>query len=320
MTMPSPPVAFYSVVDARYFLGAVALVNSLRLAGHEEPVFLTDCGLEAWQRELLEQEATVARAPSALVPHFLKVILPLERPAAEVMVLVDADVIVLRRLAPLIDSACAGRVAAFADPVDPRFHPEWGDLLGLGTLRRRPYVNAGLVALPRDTGLRMLGLASQLQQGLDLRRTSLGDGGAHDPFYYTDQDLLNALFASPAGGELEALPSRLAPHPPFRGLEVVDARALACRYDDGVEPLALHHVGRKPWLHATRPNAYSRFLTRLLVFDDLPITVEPARVPLRLRGGLLAALERRRAEALALLHSQRGRLGLRRRLAERRAA
>jgi hypothetical protein len=317
--MPSLPVAFYSVVDSRHFLGAVAMVNSLRLAGHTEPVFLADCGLEAWQRELLEQEAMVAPGPSGLVPHFLKGILPLERPA-EVMVLLDADVIVVRGLAPLIDAAGAGRVAAFADPVDSRFHPEWDDLLPLGPLKRLPYVNAGLLALPRDSGSRILGLISELQQSVDLRRTSLGAGSAHDPFFYLDQDLLNAVLARPAGWELEVLPSRLAPHPPFSGLEVVDARALTCRYDDGIEPLALHHVGRKPWLHATRSNAYSRFLTRLLLAADLPIRLEPGWVPLRLRGGLLAAFERRRSEAQGVLHSQRGRLGLRRWLAARRAA
>ena len=31
--------AFYTVADARYFLGAVGMINSLRLVGHDEPIF-----------------------------------------------------------------------------------------------------------------------------------------------------------------------------------------------------------------------------------------------------------------------------------------
>ena len=51
--------AFYCVADERYFLGAVAVVNSLRLHGHTEPVFVGDCGLTSRQRELLDPHATV---------------------------------------------------------------------------------------------------------------------------------------------------------------------------------------------------------------------------------------------------------------------
>ena len=39
--------AFYCVADERYFLGAVGLINSLRLVGHDEPIHLLDCGLRA---------------------------------------------------------------------------------------------------------------------------------------------------------------------------------------------------------------------------------------------------------------------------------
>ena len=36
--------AFYCVADERYFLGAVGLVNSLRLVGHDEPVVCSTAG------------------------------------------------------------------------------------------------------------------------------------------------------------------------------------------------------------------------------------------------------------------------------------
>jgi hypothetical protein len=34
------PVAFYAVSDSAHFIGLVALVNSLRLAGHTEPLLV----------------------------------------------------------------------------------------------------------------------------------------------------------------------------------------------------------------------------------------------------------------------------------------
>jgi len=38
------PVAFYAVSDAAHFLGLVGLLNSLRMAGHHEPLFVADSG------------------------------------------------------------------------------------------------------------------------------------------------------------------------------------------------------------------------------------------------------------------------------------
>src|SRR5215207_7961449 len=45
--------AFYTVANARHFIGVVALLNSLRLAGHTEPIRLMDAGLTDEQRTLL---------------------------------------------------------------------------------------------------------------------------------------------------------------------------------------------------------------------------------------------------------------------------
>ena len=58
---PRDAAAFYCVADERYFLGAVGLVNSLRLVGHREPIFLLDCGLDDEQRELLGREVDAGR-------------------------------------------------------------------------------------------------------------------------------------------------------------------------------------------------------------------------------------------------------------------
>ena len=88
-----PKAAFYCVADERYFLGAVGLVNSLRLVGHDEPVFVLDCGLTASQRELLSGSATVVEAPEDAAPWLAKTVAPIRHPA-RAMVLIDADMIV----------------------------------------------------------------------------------------------------------------------------------------------------------------------------------------------------------------------------------
>ena len=91
--MTRPPAAFYCVADERYFLGAVAMINSLRLNGHREPIYLLDCGLSDEQRELLDAEVTFVEAPSETPPYLLKTVAPLAHPA-EIIVLIDVDMIV----------------------------------------------------------------------------------------------------------------------------------------------------------------------------------------------------------------------------------
>ena len=94
--------AFYCVADSRYFLGAVGMVNSLRVHGHSDPVYVLDCGLDPDQRDLLAPHATLVPAPSEAPPWLLKTVAPLRHPA-EVMVLIDADMIATRSLSELID-------------------------------------------------------------------------------------------------------------------------------------------------------------------------------------------------------------------------
>ena len=87
--------------------------------------------------------------------------------------------------------------------------------------------------------------------------------------------------------------------PPFEGLSVVDAKSLRCADEDGTEPYFLHHfMDHKPWLEATEPGVYSTLLTRLLVADDVAVRVPERQVPLRLREGWAAAVERKRVQAV----------------------
>ena len=114
-----PSTSIYCVADKRHFIGAVALVNSLRISGHRQPIYILDCGLDAAQQELLAGEATIVEGQESTAPHLLKWIAPLRHPA-DLMVLADADIIVVRSLDPVLEQAAAGNVVAFCDALASR--------------------------------------------------------------------------------------------------------------------------------------------------------------------------------------------------------
>jgi hypothetical protein len=287
--------AFYCVSDDRFFLGAVGLINSLRLQGHAEPIFVLDCGLTPAQRELLAPEVTIVPGPTDTPPYLLKTIAPLRHPA-EVMVLIDADMIATRSLAELIEQASGGRVVAFRNDRD-RFVPAWGELLDLGPVRRRPYVSVGLVFLGGSVGAEVLRLMDDRQRNVDFELTWYGKRVPDYPFLYPEQDVLNAILCTRTDGDqLAALENRLAANPPFRGLRLVDERTLRCAYDDEAAPYVLHHFHRKPWLDPMRHGIYSRLISRLLLGQDVAIRVAESEIPLRMRSGFLARAERARVD------------------------
>jgi hypothetical protein len=312
---------FYTVADSRHFLGAVALLNSLRLAGHREPLFVVDAGLTARQRDMIANHVDMIRAPDGTPAVFLKAYGPLQRPA-DVAIILDADVIVVRPLTELIDMAAAGRLVAFVNnaPNDQRFFSDWSSLLALGPLRRQPYLAAGQLLVPDALSGRLLQPWLEGQAKVDIRTTWVGSGTLADPFYFADMDVFNAVAAAQLErDEIVAVEHRLAPHPPFTGLRLVDTRRLVCRYPDGASPFVLHHVLAKPWLKATRTNIYSLVLSRLLLGPDVALRLSPDQVPLRLREGRLAAADRRRADLQATAsnytRAQLGRLRIRTRIA-----
>jgi hypothetical protein len=284
-------VAFYCVTDARYFPGAVAMLNSLRLHGHSEPLFVCDCGLTTNQRARLESEARLVDAQGSAAPWLQKVHAPLAQPA-DVMVLIDVDMIVTRPLTELIEAARGGRVVAFRNDRDVYF-PQWGELLDLGPQRPGPYVSSGLVALGSHPGLDLLGLWGDRQGRVELEPSYFGSNHPGYPFPFLDQDVLNAILRTRiAPGDLIALEHRLAANPPFDGLRVTDLEAARAAYRDGVEPYVLHHFDRKPWRARLRANVYSRLLTRLTLGDGLAVRLEPSELPLRLRTGAAAGADR----------------------------
>ena len=324
---PAPPVAFYAVADRRHFIGAVALLNSLRLVGHDEPVFLVDAGLTDEQRARLSPHLTLLPSPPEMPPVYMAPLGPSARPA-DVQIVIDADIIVLRPLTELIESARTGRVVGFVNdpPNDVRYFAEWGTLLGFGgPPPRRPYLNAGLFVFPRPLADRLLGPWLALQETIDYGRTRYGSAAMTDPFYFADQDVVNALFSvSLDDAELDCREHRMAPHTPLAGVRVIDPDQLVCEHADGSRPFVLHHTLAKPWLAPTVPNAYSRLMPRILLAPDVALRLTPDELPRRLRTGPVAVAAREAAGARVAVRRgvrrQLGRLGLRTRLAALRAA
>ena len=295
----APSVAFYCLSSELYFPGAVGLVNSLRLQGHDEPIYLLDCGLTDEHRDLLAGEATIVPGPASTPPYLLKTIAPAANPA-ETMVLIDVDMVVTRPLTPLIERAAAGHVLAVKDNLD-RYVPEWGELLGLGATEPGPYVSSGLVIGGGEVGAELVGLWHDRLARVEYERSWFDRDEPGYPFAYLDQDVLNAILRSPAARDrLVPIEPGLAPVPPFHGLEITDARTLRCRNPDGTEPYLVHQFVRKPWVEPMYHGVYSKLLRRLWLGDDVAIRLDERELPRRLRRGLLPRLERRAVDVVDL--------------------
>jgi len=138
----------------------------------------------------------------------------------------------------------------------------------------------------------------RLQGRVDFERTYWRRGRVSDyPFLYADQDVLNAILAARvAPADLVALDARLSPLPPFADVRIRDERTLRCTVG-ALEPYVLHHWLVKPWLEETHHGVYSRLLRRLLLGDDVAISVPGELIPLRLRRGVRAFTARNRINA-----------------------
>ncbi len=310
--MSTPAAAFYCVADERYFPGAVAMINSLRLHGHSEPVYLLDCGLTDSQRALVAAEATVVERRGDAPAWLQKTAAPLRHPA-EVAVLIDADMIATRPLAELIELAAEGRVVAFEND-QQRFVSDWGELLDLGRARPRTYVSSGLVMFGGEAGHDVLRLLDDRQDRVDVELTFARRNVADYPFLYPEQDVLNAILCTRANPRhVVTLERRLAATLPFEGLRISAVRPPSCSYADGSVPYLLHHFDRRPWLQRMRSNVYSRLLAGLLLDPDLPLRLDPQQLPSRLRIGPAATAERIATDLILAAP------GLARRLRQRRA-
>jgi hypothetical protein len=218
------------------------------------------------------------------------------------MVLLDADVIVTRPLTPLLEDASRGEVVAFENDWD-RFFPEWS-AFGLGQPSTRRYVNCGHLIFSIETASELLPTFVELQQRLDPATTHFGGADMSSPFYFADQDVLNAILCTTLDGRVQRIEHRLAPFPPFWGLKVRDAASLICTYKDGVAPYLLHHILGKPWLTPTKGSPYTVLFTRLVTANDVPIRLRADELPLRLRDSPFAPVDRMRASVQAEMRYQ----------------
>lgn len=283
---------FYTIADATFFVGAVVLVNSLRLTGHADEIVLVDRGLTPHQRRRLATQCRIVDPPRREGP--MKNAYRLAED--ELAVLVDSDMMVTASLGPLLREATDGRIVAFVDGWADRRFDDWQATFQLPTPpRRQPYVNSGFLAFSTSRWPDLMhwwGEAIGLAVDAKKRHQHLPDD-ATNPFVFNDQDSMNAvLMTYVAPGAVAAHDARLAPiRKGMTSVRVSNPRTLACE-NDGRATLLLHCTNRpKPWEPrgwVLRPYAaYVDLLPRVLFAGDVAVRIEPGEVPLWLRGNLL---------------------------------
>ena len=280
---------YYTVADRGFFPGTVAMLNSLRLTGHNGEIVVLDSGLTDDQRSRLDPHARLERPPSEGVEHqaLLKPwVHKLHRDG--VAVLIDSDLVVTASLGNLLAAAGEGKVCACWDHPNAidRIFPEWVELFGLETAPRpRTYVNAGFVAIGGAVAPLLLRRWWEATERLTERQW-IPD--ARDPAWDFDQDTLNALLMSEfAEVELVDLPHDMALPPELYRTKVVDPQTLETTLD-GRPVRFLHYTGGpKPWNRhgwtRSRRDAYTALLPRLLFGSDVTLSLDPVEVPLWLR-------------------------------------
>ena len=294
----------YTLADSRYFIGVVALLNSLRLTGHDYELVILDCGLTDDQRARLSRHASVVTLPPELAARTV-LAKPFFRESARdgVALWIDADILVTGPLAPIVDSARDGQVCAY--PVDDaaqrdRRFDEWTAQFGLAAdPREQVYVQAGFLALslPRHTAL--LDRWWEACETIPADEVFAGDIGS--PLWAGDQDALNALLMSEVPPTaVQVLPEGEAVFPPAaERARVLDRARLSCELD-GL-PVRLVHYSSVPkpwvplsWRRTRRPlsDVYRQLLPRVLFERDVTLRLPPRDVPPSLRPGLTGGVAR----------------------------
>jgi hypothetical protein len=283
---PAPAATYYTVSTHRFFLGTVALLNSLRLTGNAGELVVLDAGLTASERELLAAHATVYSPPAGMPIHpvVMKTYAHLSQPSGTVVV-IDSDMIVTGSLDHITALAAEGQICAYPDipEVRGRWFGEWEETLELASpLRPDIYVNSGLVAFSTDHWPNLLERWREVCESIPPSDM----WGSRSPFNAPDQDALNALLMS----EIPRAALTLLPkgEDPFGGdATVEDYETLRCSVN-GRPAKILHLVDSpKPW----EPSGwlrlagldYARLMRRLLFASDVRLRLDPDQVPLWLR-------------------------------------
>lgn len=295
-------VTYYTVSNEPYFVGTVALLNSLRLTGNTEDLVVLDCGLNAEQRRCLEEAAVavdvpadVAESPIFAKPFFAKLA------TKGVGILIDSDIIVTRPLHDIVRLAEAGSICMY--PTSPndrdRWHSEWHDTLGLtAPLRRERYMNLGFLAVSTERWKDLLERWWEICARVPRDQLFSRAPGPH-PFWTGEQDALNALLMSevPREGLLELPEDEAVFTGDLHRVKIVDADTLECSHR-GVRTTCLHYTGRnKPWLARRWPkarvNAYVNLLPRVLFAPDVAVRLQEDSVVPWLRADARGRLLRK---------------------------
>src|SRR5689334_16668771 len=194
---------FYTLANARYFTGLVALLNSLRLTGHDHEVVVLDLGLTPRQRERLAAHATLVQLPDEVAQAAFMKPFPHRLSPTGTVVIIDSDMIITGSLAEPIADAAAGKIAVFADHVSSRtrLFAEWETGFRLsGPPRRQEHVNAGFVAVSQNHFPELLARWAGANELLPVERYAkrprfLSGQAAmeREPYWAGDQDAFNAI-------------------------------------------------------------------------------------------------------------------------------
>ncbi len=279
---------FYTISDSGFFVGTVALLNSLRLTGHDQELVVLDCGFTDSERRILEGAGVSLVRPIDRANAYLLKPYPALLDPDGIVVVIDSDMAVTDSLDPILARAAKGDLCVFPDhPTDlTRWFAEWEQLFELrAPLRRQTYMNAGFLAVSAERWLPLLERWRELCVRLDPLSEQLGHPEA---LAQRDQDVLNALLMS------EVHPDELHLLPPYeldlRRIEVEDPATLRCVADGRRQPIL--HLALSPkvfqrggWRRVGMNASYVQLLPRLLFEPDVLVRLEPEAVPLWVRPG-----------------------------------
>jgi hypothetical protein len=299
--VPTDPT-YYTIANAQFFPGLVALLNSLRLSGNHGELVVLDRGLVDLQREMLAPHASVVRLPDEQVAHpaVLKAYAQAFDPTGIVMI-IDADMMVVHALDWVAGRAAAGRICLFPDPIPDRWFAEWADILELrAPVRRGTYLNAGFVAFDAERWPALLARWWELCARIPDDQLYVDQAL---PFWAGDQDALNALlFSELAADAVDELPIYGEAYPEqLLRVRVQDPETLACELDGHPATILHYSLGPKAWQRLgwlrLRNDAYVRLLPRVLFAPDVTLRLDPRTLPFRLRSGLAPSAVRNSLDA-----------------------
>jgi hypothetical protein len=285
-------VRFFTQADSRFFVAAVAMLESLERSGNRGRAYVLDVGLSIGERERLAALADILTLPTeadGLHPMQMKATADLFW-SSGIVVLLDSDMIVTAPLDDMVEQARAGRIAVHPDHdiTKGRQFPEWQTTFELAApLRPQAYVNCVPMAISLDRW------SSFFRRWRDACLRVPADWptqGFNGPFGLPAQDAMNAVLMSEipeeaiwVGAAERTVHADGLPH-----VEIVDPSTLDCRYR-GARPVVLHYGlnpkawERSGWRRIRAADSYVRLLRHLLFERDAPIAIRSSEVPVWLR-------------------------------------